>query len=175
MGMSNKQLLTMGRLAESNKDLTDAINSKAGKEFMAEQDKLLKLIDDKKRLDNIDAAEVVSEKKRARIVASGEEEKRRIIRLAEDEIKGRMQELGRKELDLAKSLDGLNEQKKTYNLNVAEYESKVRAINDREGMVDSRYAALERAETKLKTQENDIARREEKVRNYEAWFATRPG
>jgi hypothetical protein len=175
MSISNKEFNIARKMAEAMDANAKSINSgegiKTAKATEAAEKATLARIEAEHGAEKLKRSEEIYKKK----IADANTEASRILRLADDKIKGKMQELGRKELDLAKSLDRLNDQKKTHDLNVAEYESKVRSLNDRQVTAANRGTALDQRETKLTSQKRDVERREEKIRVFDAWLANRPG
>ena len=168
-------------LTNAAKKIADALNAiaradktKEGKMAKLEQEKLLKLIGDKKRLDGIDAKMATAEREYARIVRSGDEESRRLVRLANDKIAAAKANLENAERESSVTKDRLDAQVEATKLKALELENDALALQSRETAANDRTAHLHRMERELVTREKAVAEREVEVKRFDAWRAAAP-
>ena len=168
-------------LTNAAKKIADALNAiaradktKEGKMAKLEQEKLLKLIGDKKRLDGIDAKMAAAEKEYDRIVRSGWEESRRLVRIANDKIAAAKANLENAEQELSVAKDKFDAKDKATKLKALELENTALALQSRETAANDRTAHLERMEKDLVTREKNIVEREVETRRIKEWRDSAP-
>lgn len=169
--MNNKDKLFLASLQETFKEFVAADIGKAAR---ADLKAIQEAAGGKKKLDGIDAKMALAEKEYDRIVRSGWEESRRLVRLANDKIAAAKANLENAEQKLTVEKDNLDAQVKATKLKAIEFEETVLALQSRETAANDRTVHLDRMEKDLVTREKGVAEREVEIHRFDEWRAAAP-
>lgn len=169
--MNNKTMLFM---AEFHEAMLEFISMDVGKSVKADLKAIRDAHGGAKKLAEADRILADANKVYDERVAAGNEEASRAVRMADDEIKGEVQALEKKEAGLAKLKDDLSRQNAAVVQEARQLKDAALAFKARARIADEQDADIERRVSTVIAREATATRREAEIKRFDDWRATAP-